>query len=277
MGEIYRSEYGTLYFSENYGNAYDSINYPIGGIKDVGYTTGEFYYRWVHTTAQFKVDINFSKDYGNNFNNYPVDSLIAGITLGGYYPSITRGGASGELYFVSWHMPGLYKIFRSTNYGESFELQYEQPDTCDFYFENYSFTAGRAPGEFYIFKNIPWYNGTNTKLHVYYSSDYAKTFTEYVHVFDKNWTSVNEQLTMSNEQLGNYPNPFTETTTIAYSGNPLKNGVLEIYNIKGQLIESFPMKGSSIVWNSVTNMPGMYFYRIKADNYISKTNTMIIQ
>lgn len=129
--------------------------------------------------------------------------------------------------------------------------------------------------EFYIFKGMPWFDGVNTKLQVYYSSDYAKTFTRYEHVFDANWTSVNEQLVNNNEQLKNYPNPFKGVTTITYSGNPLINGAIEIYNINGVYIENLPIIGKNTEWNSGTNKPGIYFYSLKADNYISKTQTMI--
>ncbi len=275
-GQIYKSVYGALFFSNNFSLNYVLTNDLIGGRKEIGLDIFNIYACYNDPVkSDLETTLHFSYNRGATFSSHIIDASISGKLISGYSPKITRGGASGELYLVSWHYPANYKIYRSTNYGESFELQYEQPDTCYFYSENYSFTAGRAPGEFYIFKNIPWYNGTNTKLHVYYSSDYAKTFTEYVHVFDKDWTGISEERRTENGEWMCYPNPFKQTTTIAHLGGTLRNGVVEIYNIDGQLIETIALVGNSVEWSSGNNKPGMYFYRIKAENYISKTNTMM--
>ena len=73
-----------------------------------------------------------------------------------------------------------------------------------------------------------------------------------------------------------YPNPFTEQTTITYTSTPiLKRAVVEIFNISGVLIKTIPFNENSVVWNSNNNKPGIYFYRLKNNNFISKTQTMI--
>ncbi len=105
-----------------------------------------------------------------------------------------------------------------------------------------------------------------------------------VHLFyfsflnEKSFKRILSVTDTKNINLSVYPNPFTEKTTITFSGNQiLKEPIVGIYNINGQLIETIALEGNSMEWNSGTNKPGMYFYRIKTESYISKTNTMIKQ
>ncbi|MCK4652932.1 MAG: T9SS type A sorting domain-containing protein, partial [Candidatus Cloacimonetes bacterium] len=84
----------------------------------------------------------------------------------------------------------------------------------------------------------------------------------------------------------NYPNPFNPETTIKFTTkNTEKNTKLTIYNIKGQKVktllnEKLDAGTHQVVWNgkdengkSVTS--GIYFYKLKAGNYIS-TKKMIL-
>ncbi|MBC8385156.1 MAG: T9SS type A sorting domain-containing protein, partial [Candidatus Cloacimonetes bacterium] len=90
-----------------------------------------------------------------------------------------------------------------------------------------------------------------------------------------------EQIDVSN-QIQNYPNPFSSSTTISFqlstkNSNDVK---LEIYNLKGQkvktleCINSFDAQATqslySITWNGTddNNKPvssGTYLYKLKAD------------
>jgi len=72
----------------------------------------------------------------------------------------------------------------------------------------------------------------------------------------------------------NYPNPFNPETTIRYSLGKDSPVTLEIYNLKGQLVNrlvnGFQKQGShSVVWNGTDHQgrgvsSGFYFYRITA-------------
>lgn len=94
----------------------------------------------------------------------------------------------------------------------------------------------------------------------------------------------NEILYTLDYKLSNYPNPFNPTTTIIYKlPRNIKNPVLEITNVKGQLVYKLSIANhqSSIVWNGKsrsknTVSSGVYFFRIKSDNFISKTSRMIL-
>ena len=75
--------------------------------------------------------------------------------------------------------------------------------------------------------------------------------------------------------IKNNPNPFNPKTTISY--NVSKQGVikLQIFNIKGQLIETLVNKCQnsgmhSVVWDAKNQNSGIYFYRIKS---VTQTQT----
>lgn len=73
--------------------------------------------------------------------------------------------------------------------------------------------------------------------------------------------------------LGNYPNPFNPSTTISYniSSETAENTQIKIYNIKGQIINSFTVipseVESSVIWNGTDSngkpvSSGVYFYKL---------------
>ena len=87
------------------------------------------------------------------------------------------------------------------------------------------------------------------------------------------------------ELRGNYPNPFNPETVISFS---VANGgqvELDIYNVKGQKVKSLVddnlnAGNHQIVWNGLDENgrkvgSGIYFFRLKSDNYIS-TRKMIL-
>ncbi len=79
--------------------------------------------------------------------------------------------------------------------------------------------------------------------------------------------------------LMNYPNPFNPQTNILFD-LPLniENPVLEIYNIKGQIIESIGIitNQNSIIWDASKHSTGIYLYKIKADNFVSGVKKMTL-
>lgn len=85
--------------------------------------------------------------------------------------------------------------------------------------------------------------------------------------------------------LGNHPNPFNPDTMIRYSVNQDSRITIEIFNIRGQLInllvDDFHSAGDySVVWDGKdekgnTAASGIFFYRMKAGRYTS-TRKMIM-
>ncbi|MBN2017236.1 MAG: T9SS type A sorting domain-containing protein [Candidatus Cloacimonetes bacterium] len=70
---------------------------------------------------------------------------------------------------------------------------------------------------------------------------------------------------------GNYPNPFQSHTTISYSLKQATSVSLEIYNLKGQLIEllldeNIKAGDHTHEWNCQNVQAGVYFLKMKAGN-----------
>jgi len=89
---------------------------------------------------------------------------------------------------------------------------------------------------------------------------------------------------ISSISISNYPNPFTPSTTINYSIPKEGNVIINIYNIKGQIVktlvsESLKSGTYSIVWNGDDQngkkvSAGLYFTRIQAQGK-ALTNKMV--
>ncbi|MBN2070960.1 MAG: T9SS type A sorting domain-containing protein [Candidatus Krumholzibacteriota bacterium] len=83
----------------------------------------------------------------------------------------------------------------------------------------------------------------------------------------------------------NYPNPFNPSTTIKFSIANKGHVSLKVYNVAGQLVSTLTNKvweaGShDIAWDGTNDLgssvaSGVYFYKLKADNYES-TKKMIL-
>ncbi|RKX67844.1 hypothetical protein DRP43_06240 [candidate division TA06 bacterium] len=88
-----------------------------------------------------------------------------------------------------------------------------------------------------------------------------------------------EHTNITNLSLTNYPNPFSNSTYISFSAKKsIRNSIVEIYNIKGQLIRTLKTSSASsnegyAIWdgkdsynNDVAN--GIYLYRLKTNNSV---------
>lgn len=79
----------------------------------------------------------------------------------------------------------------------------------------------------------------------------------------------------------NFPNPFNASTTIKYGLPKTSQVTIEIYDIMGRSVEtifegSIPVGYHSVVWNSGDNSSGIYFYKIRAGDYVDiKRMTLI--
>ena len=135
------------------------------------------------------------------------------------------------------------------------------------------------PVEF--FTEIPL---TNWEEATFRFSDNGYEFVEETII---NTTGIQDnQLSVNDFQLGNYPNPFNPETTILFdlTAEDAESAEIVIYNIKGQKIRTFnclpELVEGSVIWNGTDqkNQPvssGIYFYELKTDQF-SQTRKMIL-
>lgn len=71
---------------------------------------------------------------------------------------------------------------------------------------------------------------------------------------------------------GNYPNPFNPTTEIAYTLAEDSDVVIQVYNVKGQIVETLVNENQSkgehtVTWNADNMASGVYFYKINTNSF----------
>jgi len=276
-GVIYSRYAGNaaLFKSFDYAYSFDTIKEDsVYGFLEVGTGSSEIYFSFGPALYN-NFEIHYSDNGGESFtliNEF--DSIIGGFSFSGNYPRIFRGTNPGELYLVSWHWPGYFKIFYSTNFGEDFEFRFISP-ICDFYCEEYKFTPGFDQGTFYYIKEIDWFDGINTKVHIYYSDDTASTFTEHVHILDSTFpVSIFDENMLDNVQieLSNYPNPFNNKTTVCFNSPIPDSYTIELTNLSGQAVlrkENYFDAGQQVIKLKTEQLvPGIYLCSIKCQNKV---------
>ncbi len=298
-GEIYKyctNSQGTFYRSIDFGGNFEVVNDSAKYIMEVGMQEGELY--GIDGNYENGFEIHYSIDYGYSFPiEIYIDSTIAGDQIAGFYPRLSRGTEQGEVYLITWHLPHNYYIYRSTDYGQSFELKY-QSEPIAYWIWSVYYTAGREPGSFYIMMHSYDDLGIGTYLKIFYSNDYAETFTEYFHHLTEDYfVSVEDQPINQPSQeitLNNFPNPFNPSTTISLSLTTeiTEDTKLIIYNLKGQKVKdlspslchgeffdklrtgSIEPRGEtnySVIWNGKDDSDksvcsGIYFYKLKVND-----------
>ncbi len=197
-----------LYESNDYGNVFSIINEDVVGYwGDVGVIEEELHLLDINTWPSFTLKLLNSFNSGLIFNTILIENSIAGTIPGGHYPRLSRGAAPGELYLVTWHLPSNYYIYYSSDYGQTFHLQY-QSDECNFYYWDYSFSAGREPGSFYVTRSTGnnFESSTHMLHYIDHSTDYGKTFTTFFHDtdidYDGNPTSITHTVSAIVEPTG---------------------------------------------------------------------------
>lgn len=100
-------------------------------------------------------------------------------------------------------------------------------------------------------------------------------------------TATNDNVTpvVNNILKQNYPNPFNPETTISFDMPKNGKARLDVYNVKGQLVNTLfngiaSLGKNSVVWNGTdTNgngvTSGLYFYRLSTDSH-SETRKMML-
>ncbi|MDH4157610.1 MAG: T9SS type A sorting domain-containing protein [candidate division Zixibacteria bacterium] len=81
--------------------------------------------------------------------------------------------------------------------------------------------------------------------------------------------------------IGNYPNPFNPSTALTFSLPQAANYTMTIYNLTGQVVESFSSFGEAgyhtLIWNAGSNASGIYFYKLEAAGMTATRKMMLVK
>ncbi|MBU0559304.1 MAG: T9SS type A sorting domain-containing protein [Bacteroidetes bacterium] len=257
----------------------DSLGWIVSDINaiifDVGYiantTTGgrSWAYQDSITHLMYGIDfIDSLKGYAVGTNRKFSNGYIYSTIDGGQNWEYLRYDNVGPFWSIrfldnlfGW-ISGSGKILRTTNGGETWEIQVEGMQT-DF-------------KQMIILK----------KDKVAYA--FGKDWNDYSHTLLRadlsNITSIADDKDKLPEQFllfGNYPNPFNPITTISYYISRYSHVELKVYNLLGEEIEKIVNKkqtaGKYEIKFEGSNLPsGIYFYQLKTNKFIQTKKMLLL-
>jgi len=257
-----------LYYSTDYGqtwelkNTFNCPNLPMKGIVG-GRQPGELYIIFECIQLAFLINhiyIYHSLDYGETFTVYhPVS-----IGPEPYY-------ANFEAIPISGTAP-LTVQFTDLSSGEnieSWEWDFDDNGIIDSYEQNPEYTY-QDTGSFTVSLTI---------YHMWIPNE--AYIEDYIHVTDGSAVD-NYELGITNYELNNYPNPFNPETTFEYFLEQDEHTLIQIYNVKGRLIETIINKIQkagkySVIWNASEMSTGIYFYRIKTGTQTATGKCLLVK
>ncbi|MCK5051884.1 MAG: PKD domain-containing protein [Candidatus Cloacimonetes bacterium] len=111
-----------------------------------------------------------------------------------------------------------------------------------------------------------------------YGTRDEQTFSWDIHVND----TVNSSsllLPQISKLFSNHPNPFNPLTTIRFDIKENEKGILSIYNIKGQFIESNQFESGQyhFNWNASGYSSGIYLYKLETKSVIETRKMLLLK
>ncbi|MBT3168678.1 MAG: T9SS type A sorting domain-containing protein [Candidatus Cloacimonetes bacterium] len=73
-----------------------------------------------------------------------------------------------------------------------------------------------------------------------------------------------------------FPNPFNPSINLDVRVDEMNNHKIEIFNIKGQMIDNFPVNNKNIIWNASTYSSGLYFVNLIKNGKIIQTKKITL-
>ncbi len=275
-----------------------------------GYEDGELYL-YKTTVYEEEKELWYSNDYGesweliNEFNcpNLPITSIVGGRQTGELYmvvPYIQLGYEIAHIY-----------IYHSLDYGETFTVYHPfshgpEPSVANFeaspisgtapltvqftdlstgeniYFWEWDFDNDGVIDSYeqhpeYTFQDTGYYS---VSLTINYMQSITATRYNYIHIMGN--ADIEDDFSDSTMlHFANTPNPFSTSTTITYTlPHNIHESEIEIYNIKGQLVQtlsSFPNPSlgmHEVVWDGKDEKgkkvgAGIYFIYMKAGKNVN--------
>lgn len=277
-GEVFHygfSTEGFLQKSNDFGQSFDTINSYVKFSFSAGVDSNTIYGINRTYVGYNQYFIHYSYDNGSTFSEgLMIDTAYTGYALEDLY----RGAEEGEVYLVSRWQPDHYKVFFSSDDGQTWHLRHK---TMQIDFWSFNFTPGSESGVFYKSRAKLDPTATFTLLYVEYSVDTAKTFTTFYHEL----TPEVGILERGSEKLAGplicNPNPaggFLRIGNLESYTDRNRRTILQVYSISGVKLEEIHISHQNEVKvNTSLYSPGVYFAVLRSDNQLLSSGKFLVQ
>jgi photosystem II stability/assembly factor-like uncharacterized protein len=289
-----------IYYRTNDGGATWTPLTPVGNFFDGDYcfVPGTINSYVSTGSATGFTGCSYSNDNGSNWTDFNGTQNIQHLAVrffdnttgwaGGFNTSATVGGIykfTGEVAPV----PVEFTSFTANASQNAVNLAWETATEVN----NFGFEVQRS------FDNVSYSTisfvkgkGTTTEKQVYSFTDQvsltSKTYYRLRQVdFDGRFeysdiVEVDNTLPESFSLSQNFPNPFNPSTKIQFSLPQTSDVQLNIYDVRGNLVESLVsgMKSAGyheVVWNAAKNASGIYFVQIKAGSFVKNIKMALLK
>jgi photosystem II stability/assembly factor-like uncharacterized protein len=294
------SENNKIYITTDLGNSWTNIsgdlpNLPCWDLFIDPHSTNYLY-------AGLDVGVYRSTDGGDSWEYVSEDIPLLPVwdfeyVEYGTYAKLRVGTYGRSAYETEWSLlqlpsaPILVSPANDTTLSPPnvlFVWQQSQPEVERYWFEldsteqfSTSFIDSTITGTTYLYSSLQVDKRYWWRVKAYNSAGWGN-FSE-VRTFDTYVTSVkNKEIPIEYALEQNYPNPFNPVTVIKYSVAEKSNITLRIFNAIGEEIKLLVKETNEAgtyetVWNAENLPSGIYFYQLKAGNFIETKKMILIK
>lgn len=265
--------YGGKYWDSNYGGLIarttDSIYYdfPPGFVCNVTFTDSlRGFAKKDSTEGFYKSGIEKTTDGGRSWFH---DTLEFGGDM--FFTDSLNGFAIVPSFYTG---TGYSSIAKTTDAGYTWEFLNDFTPSCSIW---YLYFVDNKNGIIISYPDYP-NNTNNTNQVTYRTEDGGYTWLKVNPV--SNLTKDFNPITYSLSQ--NYPNPFNPSTTIKYTLRNRSFVSLEVYDVLGNKISSLVKEDKApgeyqVQWNANKFSSGIYFYRLKVNDFIQTRKMLLLK
>ncbi|MCK5051883.1 MAG: PKD domain-containing protein [Candidatus Cloacimonetes bacterium] len=272
------ADMGAYYFHHEYQLSADFLGEPLSGIVPL-----EIQFTDLSTGNIIEWEWDFNDD--GIIDSYLQNPSFTFNVAGVYTVALTVNDGEDEITEIKTDyitvFDSLLADFEGSPINGEFPLEVQFTDLSTgnitgymWDFDNDGMIDSNEPDPLFVYEQIGSYDVSLTITDGFDENTEIKF--NYITVVDT--TSLNNNIYPFQTKLNqNYPNPFNPTTTISFEIKENETGILTLFNIKGQIIESHQFESGKhdYLWNASNEASGIYFCKLQTQT-ITETRKMLL-